>query len=174
MKRMNFVSKPPKTKFHPEKPLGFGTSDGWVWTRETIKLINRLSGKPKSPYNPDYRVIFSVCTRTPLYLMELAGKELFNRVIIEHEIPRLMKYQRDITTLYLQILWRKVVNHNEVKSPKVGWPKPTHIRKLKPITYYETIGCKDSKQWALLMSCMDLTREQGMWEMHHGKGMCLR
>ena len=166
-------TSPRYKKFHPDKPLGFGTSDGWVWTRETIKLINRLCGKPQLKYNPDSKTLFSVSTRTPLYLMELAGRELEIRVITEHEIPRSVEYRQDITTLYLQILWRKIVNHNEFGSPKVGWPKETHQRKLRPIAYYETIGCASSEEWALLMDMMDLTREQGMWEMHHGKGMCV-
>ena len=168
MKRISFVSKTPKLKFHSDKPLGFGTSDGWVWARETIKLINRLCSNPRSKYNPDSKTLFSVSTRTPLYLMEQAGKELEIRVIDEAEIPRSLKYQRDLTTLYLQILWRKCVNHNEFKFPKVGWTMDMHLRKLQPIEYYETIGCESSEEWELLMNMMTVT--EGTSVMHHGLG----
>jgi len=172
MKRITFGYKT-KPKYHPSKTLGFGQADGWVWTRETIKLINRLSGVPRLKYHPGSRTLYAISTRTPRYLMELAGNELEIRVKDEHEIPRLIEHRKDMTTLYLQILWRKIVNHNEFKSPKVGWPQEAHRRKLNTIAYYETIGCRDSKQWGLLMSMMDITKEEGAWLMHHGKGMCV-
>ena len=137
-----FVSKTPKPKFHSSKPLGFGTSDGWVWARESAKLINRLCGEPRLKHHRDLKILFSISTRTPLSLMEQAGKELEIRVIQEREIPRLIEHQRDMTTLYLRILWRKCVNHNEFYFPKIGWPEETHLRKLAPIEYYDTIGCR--------------------------------
>jgi hypothetical protein len=86
--------------------------------------------------------------------MEKAGKELSTRVIIEHEFPRLLKHRKDLTTLYLQILWREVFNHNEFHFPKVGWPKSVHQRKLKPIEHYESFGCDSSEQFELLIGMM--------------------
>lgn len=166
--RITFISKGPTTKYHPDKPLGYGTSDGWVWAWEQAKLLNRLSGIPRQKSHPDFRTLFSVAARTPLYLMEQARKELENRVIDEQEIPRSIEHQRDITTLYLQILWRKCVNHNEFYFPKVGWTKKIHFRKLQPIKYYETIGCDSSEEWELLNSMMTIS--EGTSVMHHGQG----
>jgi hypothetical protein len=68
---------------------------------EQIKILNRLSGLPRSKEHADRALLYDIAKRTPSDLIYAALEIIDSRVRVYHEFPRDGKHSAEITNAYM-------------------------------------------------------------------------
>ncbi len=83
---------------------------------EQIKVLNRLSGLPRSREHADSALLYDIAKRTPSDLIYAALELIDSRVRIYKEFPRGGKHAAEITNAYMAILFDMRAKSKRIKE----------------------------------------------------------